>query len=379
MYDAIVIGGGIVGASAAYHLVRLGVRTLLVDRYDAGRATDAGAGILSAEAYSGDSQTWYDFALQAAAYYPHLVEEIEPFAERDVGFARCAKLTVAIDEDEVAGFEKTRQHVLERQRRGQQPPASKLYEITPSEVRRRYPFLPGVQGALYFADSARVDGRQLTEALTKGALAHGLTRKEAGVDELLLRRDRVAGVIIEGERIEAANVVIAGGAWSSAFAPQLGLCIPVEPQRGQLVHLRLTGADTRGWPIIEGFRGHYIVPFNDGRIVAGATRETGGGFDSETTTAGLREVLDEAFRVAPVLAQAEILEVRAGLRPLSVDRMPILGAVHGVAGVFLATGHGSTGLQLGPYSGKVVAELLRGEAPTADIRAFSVTRFTPER
>lgn len=379
MYDAIVIGGGIVGAASAYHLARAGVRTLLVDRHDAGRATDAGAGILSAEAYSGDSQAWYDFALQAAAYYPDLVEEIEPFADVDVGFARCAKLTVAIDADEIAGFEKTKQRVLERQRQGQQPPASKLHEIAPIEVRRRFPFLSEVRGALYFAGSARVDGRQLTQALTKGALAHGGTCKEAGVDELLLRRDRVVGVIIGDERIEAANVVIAGGAWSPAFGRQLGVRIPVEPQRGQLVHLRLIDGDTRDWPIIEGFRGHYIVPFADGRIVAGATRETGAGFDSETTAAGVREVLQEAFRVAPVLALAEILEARAGLRPLCVDRMPILGAVAGIAGVFLATGHGSTGLQLGPYSGKVVADLLRGETPPAEVQTFSINRFIQQR
>jgi D-amino-acid dehydrogenase len=378
MHDVLVIGGGIVGTATAYHLVRAGMRTLLVDRHDVGRATDAGAGILSAEAYGGGSQDWYDFALEAGAYYPRLIEELQT-SNADVGYGHCAKITVAIDDDEIADFERTRDRVLERQRCGHSPAAAALHEIEPQEVRRRFPFLAPVRRALYFADSARVDGRQLTEALTRASLSCGLERMQVGADMLITRGERVVGAIVAGERVEAGNVVIAAGAWSPAFEVALGVRIPVKPQRGQLVHLRLIEGDTRGWPIVEGFHGHYIVPFPDGRVVAGATRETDSGFDSENTAGGIRQVLHEAFRAAPVLADAEILEARAGLRPLCIDRMPILGPIPGVEGVFLATGHGSTGLQLGPYSGRVVADLVLGRATTPTIRSFSVSRFSTDR
>jgi len=86
-------------------------------------------------------------------------------------------------------------------------------------------------------------------------------------------------------------------------------------------------------------------------------------------------VLDEALRVAPGLASAEIREIRVGLRPLSADGLPVLGPVPGIAGVFLVTGHGPSGLTLGPYSAKLVAGQLLGTAPASNLTPFSVERF----
>src|SRR5262249_50227307 len=111
----------------------------------------------------------------------------------------------------------------------------------------------------------------------------------------------------------------------------------------------------------------------------GATRETGSGFHPHTTVAGVHEVLSEALRVAPGLGQAEIREMRVGLRPLTIDELPVLGPVAGVENILLVTGHGPTGLTLGPYSGKVIAELALGQTVATDISAFHVARFTAGR
>lgn len=127
--------------------------------------------------------------------------------------------------------------------------------------------------------------------------------------------------------------------------------------------------------MVSAFRHQYMVPWADSRVVAGATRETGSGFTPHTTSAGVRDVLAEALRVAPGLAGAEIREIRVGLRPLTPDTLPVLGTVPGVAGVFLVTGHGPTGLTLGPYSGKIVAALMLGKTPETDLAPFSVARF----
>ena len=178
-----------------------------------------------------------------------------------------------------------------------------------------------------------------------------------------------------GTTLSAGTVVIAGGAWSQAFGTQLGIEIPVAPQRGQIVHLGLLGTDTSAWPMVGAFRGHYMVSWPDSRVAVGATRETGAGFHPHTTAAGIQEVLSEALRVAPGLAQAEIRDIRVGLRPLTSDTMPVLGPVPGVEHILLVTGHGPTGLTLGPYSGKIIAEEALGQPATADISAFHVTRF----
>lgn len=126
--------------------------------------------------------------------------------------------------------------------------------------------------------------------------------------------------------------MIAAGAWSAPFEERLGVRIPIEPQRGQIVHLDLAGMDTVGRPIASAFRGHYMVVWADGRVAVGATRETSSGFRARSTVTGVMQVLAEAVRVAPGLAGAAVREVRVGLRPLPVP---------GVADVLLAAGHGS--------------------------------------
>jgi D-amino-acid dehydrogenase len=191
-----------------------------------------------------------------------------------------------------------------------------------------------------------------------------------------MRDGAVIGVEVEGETYAAASVAIAGGAWSARFGDQLGIRIPVEPQRGQIIHLGLPETDTSAWPVITAFRGHYMVAWPDSRVVMGATRETGAGFDPRVTAAGIYEVLSEALRVAPGLGEAELRECRVGLRPRTADGLPVLGPVPGVRNVYLATGHGPTGLQLGPYSGKIVQDLMLGKPTQTDIAAFDVRRFS---
>jgi D-amino-acid dehydrogenase len=374
VYDALVIGGGVLGASAAYHLVRGGLRTLLVDRADTGRATDAGAGIISPETNSRDPDAWYRLARQAADYYPTLVGELAADGETDTGYARCGKLVVAATADEVAPFEQAWRRIAERQGRQGSARPDTVREIGPDEARRRFPPLARVHRAMYTDDAARVDGRLLTGALRRAAERRGLAIRAAGVERLVAEHGAVTGAVVDGEPLAAARTVIAGGAWSAALAAQLGVELPVAPQRGQIIHLDVD-ADSGGWPAVNGFHGHYIVGWPDRRVVAGATRETGSGFHPEVTAAGVREVLDEALRVAPGLAPARIREIRVGLRPLSADGLPVLGPVDGWRGVVLATGHGPTGLTLGPYSGKLLADLILGRAPAADVAPFALARF----
>lgn len=373
-YDVIVVGGGIVGLSTAYHLLKMGAKTLLVDRADPGRATDAGAGIISPETNVRDAEHQIELGLQAGAYYPELVAELEADNPGATRYARCGLLLVAATDDELDAFEQAHTRIFERQRRRGAPPTDDLCEVTPTEAQRLFPALTTVRRAIYSRPAARVDGRYLAAALHKASDRLGLTTRRASVERLRLDGRHVTGVDVAGEAFQADAVVIAGGAWSAVFSEQVGLLLPVEPQRGQIAHLTLHGVDTADWPVISAFHGHYMVAWSGGRVVAGATRETGSGFVPRTTGSGVLEVLREALRVAPGLAQAEVSEIRIGLRPYSADGMPILGPVPGVAGLYLATGHGPTGLTLGPLSGKLVAEQALGRAAPA-IDPFRVDRF----
>ena len=375
-FDAIVVGGGLLGTATAYHLVTAGARTLLLDRADTGRATDAGAGILSPETNSRDSEAWFELAAAAVGYYPDLIDRLRAEQAGDTGYARCGRLLVAATEDEIEPFARAKRIVFERQRRRGTPSAEDLHEVSPAEARELFPPLAAVHGAIYSRVGARVDGRLLNRALRAAAEARGLVVRDGSAEHLILNGARVSGVVSGGEALAAGAVAIAGGAWTDErFGAQLGVRIPVAPQRGQIIHLGLRGTDTSRWPIVSAFHEHYLVAWPDSRVVAGATRETGSGFAPHTTAAGVREVLGEALRVAPGLAAAEIREIRVGLRPFTSDTLPVLGPVPGIAGVFLVTGHGPTGLTLGPFSGKLVAGQILGKAPEFDLTPFSVARF----
>ena len=373
MPEAVVVGGGVVGASTAYHLARAGTETLLLDRADPGRATAAGAGVVSPESSRHADPDWYDLAVPAAAYYPDLVAELERHGP--TGYARRGTLVVAADADEREAFRAARERVRRRQAERDHPPEDVLFDVEPAEAADRFPPLADVEAAFYYGDGARVDGRRLVARLLEAGEAAGLETRTADATDLEVARGRVTAVeTAAGDRVEAAATVVAGGAWSAAFADRLGCDLPVDPQRGQLVHLRVDGASPVDWPVVTAFHGHYLVPWADGRVVAGATREDGTGFDPRPTAAGVREVLDEALRVAPGLADAELEEVRVGLRPVSADGLPVIGAVPDVEGAYVATGHGPTGLTLGPYTGKLVARLVRGEPVAQDLGPFDPGR-----
>jgi D-amino-acid dehydrogenase len=377
-YDSIVIGGGIVGASAAYNLALSDARTLLLDVHHNGRATDAGAGIIAPETSgTGIDPAWFPFALDCGAYYKKtLIPQLASEGAGDTGYGITGELIVAADEDELAAYEQKKSVVFARRQSRGLPTADDLREISPEDARELFPALRTVLKALYFRGGARVDGRLLTAALVTAAKRHGLTERSDRAESLVIEGSRVTGVRVQGETLSAGNIIIAGGAWSADFGAQLGVRIPVEPQRGQIIHLKLDGTDNRTWPIVEAFHGHYMVAWPDGRVVAGATRETGTGFDPHTTASGVREVLSEALRVAPGLSAAQVADIRVGLRPATADHLPVLGAVPGVNNVYLATGHGANGLQTGPYSGALAAAWALGQPSATDISPFSITRFT---
>ncbi|MBT5875611.1 MAG: FAD-binding oxidoreductase [Candidatus Latescibacteria bacterium] len=374
MYDVIVVGGGIVGVSTAYSLLREGLRVLLIDRSDAGRATDAGAGIVSPIPYNGESHPIFGMLTNAFRYYDEIIEDLDASQVGDTGFARCGKLVVAASSDEMDAFRSAQDAILSY--RSTYADAEELYVTTPDTAKEMFPPLTTVLGAIYYKNAARVDGRLLTEALKKRSRQLGLLARSDSVTDLVIDEGKVVGVLASRETIEAKHVVIAGGAWSSAFGEQLGIDIPVSPQRGQICHLDLgEEIDSSEWPIVTAFHDHYLVPWSDHKVVVGATRESGVGFKPYTTAAGLNETLTEALRIAPGLAEASIREVRVGLRPLSADRLPVIGPIPGVEGVQLVTGHGPSGLHLGPYSGKLIADRIMGLPISSDAAMFEINRF----
>jgi D-amino-acid dehydrogenase len=345
-----------------------GARVVLIDRHDPGRATDAGAGILSPESVSTEDPRWFALAMGAGEHYRNLVPTLEADGTRETGYAVTGLLRVGFREweDDLFATNLALAHTR---------CPNEVEEITVTEARRRFPPLGDIRNAWYSARAARVDGRLMTAALLDAAIAAGVTVVHGSVLDVEIDADRVSAAVWEGGPIACDAVVIAGGAWTPALADRFGVSIPVAPVRGQIVHLRLEGVDTSSWPIVSPFLSQYLVPFPDGRVVVGATLEPDAGFDARPTAAGMRQLFSEMLRLAPGLAEATFVEVRAGLRPVSADDSPVLGRLPGSANAYVCTGHGANGLLLGPYSAHLVAALVNGATPALDLAPFGPQRF----
>ncbi|HYI24206.1 MAG TPA: FAD-binding oxidoreductase [Thermomicrobiales bacterium] len=367
-----VIGGGIVGASAAYHLAREGVETILIDRQDAGHATAAGAGIISPGASVTPPAPYFPLAQVAAAYYPELVAALAEVGESDSRYEVVGELILARTETEFEALPAQAARMADR-RAGGMPNIGAVTPVDDRTARQMFPALGEIMGALHVAEAARVDGDFMRRALLGGAHHFG-AEVRFGNATLMVEASRVTGVLLDGEQIPTDGVVVATGAWTNSLLAPLGVTVAVAPQRGQILHVTMPNQDTTRWPIIGGTGEQYMLTFGPNRVVSGATRETGSGFDVRKTVGGFKTIFDHALSVAPGLAQGTVQEIRVGLRPLSADGLPFLGPVPGYDGLVLATGHGASGLMLGPWSGLAAAQLVLGQPVAADLRAVAVDR-----
>lgn len=358
MYDTIVIGGGIAGAAVAYHLTANGESALLVTSDREGQATSAGAGILCPTVSSRSaSEAWYEFAIDAVRYYPELVAALKAAGVENTGYKQTGLLAVAVNDDELPEIENSLSRA--RKREAEYPDkSSTVRELSAAEACEHCPALAEPKQAYYVEEGARVDGQLFADSLLEAGTRNGLDIVEDTVTDVRVENGRAVGVETASAAYEANAIVVASGVWSSDLGDNLGIDVPLQAYRGQISHLKSSEYETNDWPVVNAFRGHYIVPWPD-RIVAGATRETDVGRAPRLTAGGVKTVLNEALRVAPGLKGATLTDLRVGLRPASPDGLPILGRAPDTPGLFFATGHGATGLQLGPYSGKLVAEAVQ--------------------
>lgn len=278
MVDAVFVGGGIIGLSAAYRAQQRGLDVLVLERDRAGSgASRVAAGVLAPDEPLGQ---------RSLDLYPAFVDELG-----DVGFWQCGMLDVAT--------------------------------------------------GLFSPRDASIDPRRLVDAL-----AARVPLRE-GVEVAALAPDSVTTTT--GERIEAGRVVVCAGAWSGIAG------VAVRPVKGQVVRLR---GELPAQHII--WCDHtYIVPRQNGEVVVGATIEDRG-FDATVTQAATEQLLRDAARLVPEIADLDIADVSAGLRPAMPDGRPLIGELDN--GLLVATGHYRNGILLAPVTAEAIAALLVGEA-----------------
>ena len=363
MQRVIVVGAGIAGASAFFALARRGAEVVLIDDGAAGQGTAASAGIIQPWSSSA-AGPHVDLYMAGAAYYPELLSQLAAAGITRTDYRRSGGLIVHRDPAEVD----IAQERLESRRAEHGEAMGRVDRIGGARARELFPPLADGLDALLVEGGGRVDGRTLRDALiAAGRTLGGTVRSGAAAVK------SATEIVVEGETLSADAVVLATGAWTHALLGSLGLEVPVKPQRGQITHLRVEDVDTAAWPSVFPLAHHYLVAFDHGRVAVGATRESEAGFDARVTAQGQLEVLRDALSVAPGLADATVIETRVGLRPLADDGTPVVGAVPGHPGLFVATGYGAGGLTMGPLLGDLLARTVLGES----IRMLDLTAPRP--
>lgn len=368
MPDRVVIcGAGVIGGAIAYYLGKRGVAATLIesDAVAAG-ASGAAAGILTPPLpHTADSPL---FELQRQGYDMHLelAHTLPVESGVDYRYQFSPRATLAVTADEEREARSAADALYEAGREGRWIGTDELFALSG--------WIEGgdARGAVLLEPSAHVDAYKYSLALVTAAEGMGATVRSGEVGGLEVSAGRVTGVRVGSEIVEADAVVVAMGPWSSAAGDWLGLPVPVEPLRGQIVKVRPASPLA---PFSFGHGGNYALVKEPGVVFVGTTEERVG-FDRGTTNEARDEILEFGVGFAPALAGAELIEQTACLRPLSADGLPIMGPVPGLEGAYLATGHGRQGILQSPPSAKAMTELiLDGAAQTVDLRPFNPGRF----
>ena len=361
-FDVVVIGGGPIGAACARELTLAGRSVAVLEQGgNRGQAWRAAAGMLAPQIESEPDAPGLELGLAGREFYPTLAAALRETTGIDIGLWREGIAWIAADEVEAGDL---------RARVAWQRQRSHLSDwLDADEVRARWPWLGPTAGALWAPHEGALEPEQLVRALLADAVRAGaqvVDDTATGVDQ---RGDRVVGVIGGRNRYPAGDVVIAAGAWSG-LVEGVPRPVAVAPVRGQMAALP--------WPdgtrpaIVYGHGGYVVARGNE--AILGSTMEYAG-YHPEVSSAGLARIFTSAAMLCPSLDRAKVHRTWAGLRPVTPDGLPIIGAEPRLPGLWYATGHGRNGILLAGITGAIIRQLLAGEPPEEDLHPFSPDRF----
>ncbi|TWT02221.1 FAD-binding oxidoreductase [Planomicrobium sp. CPCC 101079] len=372
MKSIIIIGAGILGASAAFHAAKAGAQVTLIDRGDEGQATGVAAGIVCPWISQRRNMAWYGLAKSGAAYYPELIRQLESQGEKETGYKQVGIVSI----HEASKLDKMEQKAYERLEDA--PEMGEIRRLSSEETKHLFPYASDKYGSLYVSGAARVDGRAVRDALIGAAVRLGAKRIH-GTAQLWMDGPKVIGVKTKTDEFQADSVVSTGGAWAAELFEPLGLKLKIVPQKAQILHLQVERHQTGEWPVAMVPNGLYVVPFSDGRVIAGATHENDAGFDAKLTAGGVYHILNRTLDAAPGLAAAEMVGARTGFRPSTPSALPFIGQVPEHPNVYAANGLGSSGLTAGPYLGWQLAKLAIGEPLDIDLSLYDIEEVFQKR
>ena len=368
--DIVIVGGGIVGMAAAYYLAKSGVPSVVVERDAIGsHASGFAYGGLSPLSGFGIPGPQAEIAMTGMRLHRELSKMLLEETGIDVDFRMRSSLALAFTEAEV---QKLRASLSWQQ----QQPGYTVRWLDPAEARRVEPRIADeTLGATLTEGGGAVEPYRLVLALTRAAERLGVRVRHGRV--IGLRRDggRVTGVVLERAVLRCAAAVLALGPWSAEASSWIGVPIDVRPLKGQIIRLQAPGP-----PVVcsVGWGHNYATTKTDGLLWAGTTEEEAG-FDEDSTLAARDEIGSALLKMLPAMADAQLAQQTACLRPVASDGLLVLGRVPGLDHVYVATGGARKGILYGPAMGQAIADLVLARDPQVALGAFAPGRFVGAR
>jgi glycine oxidase len=362
MSDIVIIGGGIIGMLTARELSSAGMTVTIVEQSKTGQESSwAGGGILSPLYPWRYSAAVSALAKWGQAFYPDLIEEMYSKTGLDAELIQNG-LLMFVDEHEAAiAWAKKWQANLQIINN------SKIADLEPALSHET----AENQNAIWMPEVRQVRNPRFVKALRKYIVQQGVKLEEnITVEDFIIKNNKVCGVKTSSGDISAGQVVVAGGAWSATLLEKINVAIKVEPVKGQMILFKAKPEQIKRIILSQD---RYVIPRRDGRVLVGSTLEYTG-FDKSTSLNAREELLHEAIRIVPELAQSEIEHHWAGLRPCSPDGVPYICEHPELDGLYINSGHFRNGVVLGPASARLMADIVLQRDSILDKKSYLLSR-----
>lgn len=351
-YDVIIVGGGVIGSSIAFHLSEQGKKVLMLEKGKlASKASSAAAGMIGAQSELEENGSLFQLARKSREMFPILAQKLKRLSGIDIEFVTNGILKIAETDEDMSNLQSITSSQQEHGQEADWLSQAEMSSLEPSLSKH-------IKGAMHIPNDGNVSAYSFSKALAVSAIALGTNVLEyTEVYDFIKEKNNVIGVKTMVGSFYATETIVAGGAWSEQLVNQMGVKLNTYPVKGECfsVHTKVN-------PIKRTIfsKNCYIVPKSGSRLIIGAT-ERAHTFDETVSIQGISKLMNLAIHLIPELKDAKWEKAWAGIRPQTSDGLPYLGKHPLFQGLSIATGHYRNGILLAPITGWLMAELIEGK------------------